>query len=61
MTDAWVIVGPKGVAYLGLHLDEHEAWQIYLGWPDESEVAERKAKGWYAAKATLTWAKEVSE
>lgn len=56
--DTWVIVGPKGLAYVGLHIDEDHAWQIYLGWPDQDEITERKAQGWYAAKATITWTRE---
>lgn len=43
--DTWVIVGPKGLAYVGLHIDEDHAWQIYLGWPDQDEITERKAQG----------------
>lgn len=53
--DTWVIVGPKGLAYVGLHSNEHGAWWAYLGWPDQDEITERKAQGWYAAKATITW------
>lgn len=55
--DTWVIVGPKGLAYAGLHVDEDHAWEIYLGWPSQDEVKARKAQGWYAAKATITWTK----
>lgn len=55
--DTWVIVGPKGLAYAGLHVDEDHAWQIFLGWPSHDEIADRKAHGWYAAKATITWTK----
>lgn len=51
----WVVVAPNGVYWIGHASDERSAWEIALGWPHESEVAERKAAGWYAAKATITW------
>ena len=58
--DTWAIVGPKGLAYVGLHVDEHDAWEIYLRWPAQDEVTERKAWGWYAAKSTITWTRPLN-
>ena len=55
MTLPWVVVGPRGVYYVGLHDDELGAWTVAMGWPDAAEIAERKADGWYAAQATMTW------
>lgn len=53
----WVIVGPKGVEYIGLHKSEDEAWRVFLGWPTKGEVRWKKEKGYYAAQATVTWSK----
>lgn len=53
----WVVVAPSGVYWLGHAKDEHQAWTVALGWPDKAEINEHKAKGWYAAEATVTWKK----
>ena len=53
----WVVVSPEGVVYVGHHEDEAGAWCYALGWPDALEIKARKAEGWYAAPATLTWKK----
>jgi hypothetical protein len=51
----WVVVGPGGVYWLGHAPDEATAWCIALGWPDQAEIDEHKAEGWYAAQATVSW------
>lgn len=51
----WVIISPGGVYWLGHATDEWHAWTIALGWPDQAEVDDHKALGWYAAEATVTW------
>jgi hypothetical protein len=51
----WVIVGPGGVYWLGHAQDEAGAWCIALGWPDQTEIDNHKAEGWYAAQATVSW------
>lgn len=51
----WVIAGPTGVLYAGLHHDEAEAWCIWLGWPSPEETEIAKQSGLYAAPATLSW------
>jgi len=51
----WVIVSPGGVYWLGHAKDEAHAWTIALGWPDQVEIDDHKALGWYAAEATVTW------
>lgn len=51
----WVVVAHDGLYYIGLHECEADAWKVSLGWPDEEEIAEKKAMGWYAAPATATW------
>lgn len=53
----WVVVAPNGVYWVGLCDGEDAAWEIALGWPDEAEIADHKARGWYAAEGTLTWRK----
>ncbi len=55
MMTTWVVVGPKGLFWVGLCEDEADAWSVSLGWPHLDEVAERKRLGWYAAPATITW------
>ena len=54
---SWVIVGPQGLAYVGLHKSEADAWCIYLGWPSQEEIDNAIRSGWYAAKAQITWSK----
>jgi hypothetical protein len=34
-----------GLAYIGLHDDEADVWQIFLGWPDDAEIQDAKARG----------------
>lgn len=51
----WVIVTPQGLRWCGIVEDEPAAWAIALGWPSDEEIDERKAAGWYAALATLSW------
>ena len=54
----WIVVSPRGLEYIGLHDSELSAWTTALGWPDQAEIDEAKAKGWYAAKAQVTWRKD---
>ena len=51
----WVVCGPAGVYWLGHAKDEHQAWTIALGWPDDEDIRAHKDRGWYAATATVTW------
>lgn len=57
MMSTWVVVAPQGLDYVGLQEDEAGAWRCALGWPSEDEIEARKRAGWYAAKATITWAR----
>lgn len=57
----WVVVGHKGVYWLGHARDEDHAWTIALGWPPASEIEACRAAGWYAAHATVTWQKPNAE
>jgi len=50
-----VIVGPDGIFWLGFADSEAQAWKYALGWPTLYETYDRKAKGYYAAEATVTW------
>lgn len=52
---AWVIVGPEGVAYIGIHEEEDEVWGDYCGYWRPEQRAELKSQGWYAAKADVAW------
>ena len=55
--EPWVVVAPDGLRWIGLAKNEHHAWQFALGWPDQKEIADTKAIGWYAVKGNLTWRK----
>ena len=54
----WLILSPAGMEWLGLARSEAHAWWIALGFPDASEVAERKAQGWRVLPASVTWQEE---
>ena len=54
---AYVMVGPQGVFYIGLHEDEASVWEVALGWPPKEEIEEKKRAGWYVTEATLSWTK----
>jgi len=56
----FVLVGSKGLAYVGLHKDEASCWMVALGWPDADEIAHRKAQGFAVYQATLTWQKQAA-
>lgn len=56
----FVLVGPKGLAYVGLHKDEASCWMVALGWPDADEIAHQKAQGFAVYQATLTWQKQAA-
>ena len=56
----FVLVGTKGLAYVGLHKDEASCWMVALGWPDADEIAHRKAQGFAVYQATLTWQKQAA-
>jgi hypothetical protein len=51
----YVMVGPRGVAYVGLHESEAAAWWIALGFPDQSEIEAKKAAGFRMWPAELSW------
>lgn len=51
----WVVVSPAGVVWLGHADNEQQAWSVALGWPDDEEINNCKARGWYATEATVTW------
>lgn len=34
-----------GLAYIGLHENAAEVWQVYLGWPSDGEIQAAKARG----------------
>lgn len=33
------------LAHVGLYFNEDDCWRVYLGWPDESEIEDAKARG----------------
>ena len=51
----YVLVGPKGVRYVGLHNSAEECWTVALGWPPESEIEEYKSNGFAVYPAMVTW------
>jgi hypothetical protein len=51
----FVVVGPKGLYYTGLHADEQSTWTVAFGWPDEEDIKGYKNMGYYVAEATITW------
>lgn len=51
----FVMVGPKGVAHVGIHKDEADCWRVALGWPTAEEIRHAQAKGFAVYPATLTW------
>lgn len=53
----YVICGPDGVEYVGLHVNEESCWSIFLGWPPQSEIDRYKDEGYYCSEATLKWRK----
>ena len=56
--DPWVVVSPHGVAWLGYAVDEERAWAYATqNYVPRHEPTHYKALGWYAAMATVTWAK----
>jgi hypothetical protein len=44
-----------------MHEDEDELWTIYLGYPLHEEIAGRKANGWYATQAEVTWKTKAAQ
>lgn len=57
----FVVVGPLGLAYVGLHTSEDDCWTVCLGWPSSEEIEAYKADGWYCAEANITWQKPKGE
>lgn len=55
-----MIVGNDGLAYVGLHENEYDCWRVYFGFPDDSEIEQLKASGFYCARATITWTRPHS-
>ena len=53
----YVLVGPDGVHYVGIHNSEDDCWKIALGWPSEEEILARKSEGFAVYPATLSWNK----
>ena len=51
----YVLVGPKGVRYVGLHHNADDCWTVALGWPTDEEIAEYKRNGFAVHPATVTW------
>lgn len=51
----FVLVGPRGVEYLGLHTDEADCWRVALGWPRDEDIEAAKMAGRRVYPATVTW------
>lgn len=44
-----------GLAYIGLHENEADCWRIFLGWPDDAEIASAKKSGLVCLPLTITY------
>lgn len=53
----FVMVGPLGLEYVGLHRNERDCWRVAIGWPSDDEIDQRKADGFYVSQAQITWQK----
>ena len=53
----YVIVGPQGLEYVGLHRDAESCWWIWSGWGDEDDIANYKKRGFECYEATVSWRK----
>lgn len=49
----WLIASPTEVYWIGLTTDERHAWDVALGWPDESEINAKKAEGFKAHRLRI--------
>ncbi len=60
MKQPWVVYTKQNrrLVYVGLHTNETECWQIFLGWPSEEEIKIVK-KDFEASMATVTLAGKV--
>ena len=54
----YVLVGPHGLSYVGLHESEEGCWLIAPGWPSQEEIDKHKANGFAVYPATVTWRPE---
>ena len=43
------------MAYIGLHVDETDAWRVFLGWPDQEEIDDAKALGLRVLPLTINY------
>ena len=51
---AWGVIRPDGSVLVDSHFkNEANAWQVALGWPDDEEIEEAKAKGYRAEFMTV--------
>ena len=51
---SWCVIRPDGSVLVDSHFkNEANAWQVALGWPDDEEIEEAKAKGYRAAVVTI--------
>lgn len=54
--DPWVVVAPHGLVWSGHAVDEERAWAYATNsFEPRALPVVYKAKGWYAARATLSW------
>lgn len=41
----WAVFDKHVLCYIGLHDSEVDCWRIFLGWPDDEEIADAKRRG----------------
>lgn len=52
--EAWGVIRPDGTVLVDSHFkNEATAWQVALGWSDDEEIEEAKAKGYRAELFTV--------
>jgi hypothetical protein len=45
------IYNPDGkLCFVQIKGDEDDAWRIYLGWPNQDEIADKKKEGFHCQK-----------
>lgn len=57
----YVLVGPHGLKYIGLHDSEETCWRVALGWPSQEEIDHHKALGFAVYPANVTWQSTVHQ
>lgn len=46
--------GFGALQYVSLDPTEHDAWTVFLGWPDAAEIEDAKRRGFKCVKVVVT-------